>query len=178
MTAEVQNGRSVCSDAILDWMQSDHHLSGLPDILRHVIRQTDTFERVLGIPTKSGRCHVAIEAIQEHFQRLAQELENVPAVSILHTDESGFQDLVDSGAIQVVVPVAFPHDSIPISSNRSEKRAAMLAAISADGSSLKPMVIIQRKTSEVGLFESGFTPEKVVTVHRERGFIGRFVPRN
>jgi hypothetical protein len=47
----------------------------------------------------------------------------------------------------------------------------MLAAISADGSSLKPMVIIQRTTYEVDVFESAFTPEKVVIVHRERGFI-------
>jgi hypothetical protein len=49
----------------------------------------------------------------------------------------------------------------------------MLAALSADGSSLKPMIIIQRKTYEIDLFESGFTPDKVLIVHGERGFIDR-----
>jgi hypothetical protein len=47
----------------------------------------------------------------------------------------------------------------------------MLSRISVDGCALKPMITIQRKTSELKLFESGFPPDKVLIVHRERGFI-------
>jgi hypothetical protein len=41
-----------------------------------------------------------------------------------------------------------------------------LAAVSADGSSWKPMAIIQRKTYEIDLFDAGFTPDKAMIVHR------------
>jgi hypothetical protein len=37
------------------------------------------------------------------------------------------------------------------------------------------MVIIQRKTYEVDLFEAGFAPGAVMIVHRERGFNDRTV---
>jgi hypothetical protein len=49
----------------------------------------------------------------------------------------------------------------------------MLAAVSADGSYLKPMAMIQPKTDETELFELGFTPESVMIIHRERDFIDR-----
>jgi hypothetical protein len=73
----------------------------------HVIRWTDAFKTVLEIATKSGRCHVTIESIQEQFQRLAQEIENLSAAFILNADKSAFQDFVDSREIQVVVPLRF-----------------------------------------------------------------------
>jgi hypothetical protein len=37
------------------------------------------------------------------------------------------------------------------------------------------MIIIQRKTYEIDLLESGFTPDKVLILHRERGFIDRML---
>jgi hypothetical protein len=42
----------------------------------------------LGIRHESGRCHVTIEAIQEHFHRLEVEIDNVPAAFIFNADES------------------------------------------------------------------------------------------
>jgi hypothetical protein len=90
--------------------------------------------------------------IQEHFHRLEEEVENVPAAFIFNADEAGFQDFVDAREVQVIVPAGFDHGSITVPSNRSEKRAAMLVAVSADGSSLKPMIIFQRKTYEVDLW--------------------------
>jgi hypothetical protein len=40
---------------------------------------------------------------------------------------------------------------------------------------LLPSSLIQRKTSELKLFESGFPPDKVLFVHREGGFIDRIL---
>jgi hypothetical protein len=86
----------------------------------------------------------AVEAIHDHFYRLQQEIENVPAALIFNADESGFQDFVDARELHVIVPAEFESDSVRIPSQRSEKRATMLAAVSVDGSALKPMVIIQK----------------------------------
>jgi restriction endonuclease len=126
-------------------LDAEHHLAHLPDTLRHLIRRTAAFKTVLGIPTEAKRCAVTVEAIEEHFARLSQEIENVPAAFIFNVDESEFQKFVDSHEIQVVVPADDEQDCVEIPANRSEKRSMMLAAVSADGSDRKPMAIIQRK---------------------------------
>jgi hypothetical protein len=138
-----------------------------------VIRRTDVFKIVWGILIESGRCQVTVEAIHDHFYRLQQEIENVPAAFIFNADESSFQDFVDAREVHIIVSAEFESDSISIPSQRSEKRATMLAAISADGCALIPMVIIQRETYKLDLSESEFTPDKVLIAHRERGFIDR-----
>jgi hypothetical protein len=101
------------------YIYTEHHLSVFPHTLRHVIRCTHAFKTVLGIPIESGRCQVTVEAIQEHCQQLAAEIENVPAVFIFNADESGFQDFVNAREVQVIVPAAFEYDSIGIPNNRS-----------------------------------------------------------
>jgi hypothetical protein len=51
----------------------------------------------------------------------------------------------------------------------------MVAAVSGDGGMLNPLVIVQRKTYETDIIETGFTPDKLDIVFRERGFIDRFL---
>jgi hypothetical protein len=114
-----------------------------------------------------------MEVIDDYFNRLAQNIANVSASFIFTVDESGFHEFVDAHEIQVVVPASFPHDSVTVPVIRSKKRSTMLAAISADGSYLTPMMIVQRKTYEIDLCESGLTPEAVMIVYRGRGFINR-----
>jgi hypothetical protein len=142
--AEFQHGRPVSYDGILDWLYIQHRLSVLPDTLRHMIRRIDAFKTVQGIPIESSRCQVTIEAIENHFYRLPKEIENVSTAFIFNADESGFQDFVDVREVHVIVPADFESDSVNISSQRSEKRVTMLAAVSTDGSALKPMIIIQK----------------------------------
>ena len=45
--------------------------------------------------------------------------------------------------------------------DRNEKRVTLLGAICASEQTLKPLIIISRKTVDQGLFELGFTPENV-----------------
>jgi hypothetical protein len=117
ITAEFQQGNPVSSDAILDWLQTQHHLAILPDTLRHLIRRCADFKTILGVPTEAKRCCLTIEAIEQHFSQLAQETENVPPAFIFNADESGFQDFADVHEIQVIVPASFVHDSIEIPDN-------------------------------------------------------------
>jgi hypothetical protein len=126
-----------------------------------------------GIRIEPKRCALTQEMIDDHFNGLAQNTANVPALFIFNIDAFGFQEFVDAHEIQAVVPAGFPHDSVTVPVNRSGKRLTMLAAISADGSSLTLKVIVQRKTYEIDRCGSGFNPEAVIIVHRERGFIGR-----
>jgi hypothetical protein len=170
---EFDHRRPVCDDMVLDWLYPGHRLLVLPDTLRDVIRCNDAFKPVLGIPIESGRCQVTVEAIQKHFQQLPAGIENMPAGFVFHADESGFQDFADARRVQVIVPTPFKYDSINIPSSRSEEPATMLAGISVDGCTLKPMIITQRKRYELERFESNFMPDNMLIVHRKRGFIVR-----
>jgi hypothetical protein len=102
---------------ILGWSFTQHHLSVLPDTLRHVIRRTDGFTTVFAILIKSGRGQVTVEAIQKTFQQIAAEFENVPAGFILNAHESRFQDFVDAREVQGIVPATFEYDLISIPGN-------------------------------------------------------------
>jgi hypothetical protein len=47
ITQEFEQGCPVCYDTILDWLYCEHHLTVLPDTLRHLIRRTDASWRKL-----------------------------------------------------------------------------------------------------------------------------------
>jgi hypothetical protein len=173
ITQEFEQGRYVCYDTILDRLYCEHHLTVLSDTLRHLIHRTDAFKTISGIPIESKHCSLTVEVIEDQFNRLAQNNANVPASFIFDIDESGFHEFMDVHEVQVVVLASFPHDSVTIPVNRTEKRSAVLAAISAEGSYLTQVVIVQWKMYEIDLCESGLTPEAVMIVHRERGFIDR-----
>jgi hypothetical protein len=51
------------------------------------------------------------------------------------------------------------------------KRATLLAAVTADGNNLKPLVIVPRNIYETGLFSSGFTLNKALYESQENVFI-------
>jgi hypothetical protein len=50
ISVEFEHGRPLYYDMVVHWLDTEHHLSVPPDRLRHVIRRTDAFEKVLGIP--------------------------------------------------------------------------------------------------------------------------------
>jgi hypothetical protein len=170
---EFDQGGRVGHAAILNCIYTKHQLLILPDTLRHCIRKAASVKTVRGVPADESRCLVTANQIREHFRQLSLELQDVPAHFVFNVDESGFQDFVDAREMPVIVPAAFFRDWVSIPAKRSEKRATMVTAVSSDGGSLRPLVIVQRETDEVDSIESGFTREKVLIVHRERGFIDR-----
>jgi hypothetical protein len=47
----------------------------------------------------------------------------------------------------------------------------MLICIAADAMSLKPVMIVQKSTAELELFEVGYTPDQLKLAYRESAFI-------
>lgn len=60
--------------------------------------------------------------------------------------------------------------STKIGVNRTTRRATLIGCVAADDTSLKPMIIISRKTLENALKEAGYNEENVTIVHQENGF--------
>jgi hypothetical protein len=111
------------------------------------------------------------QEIDAYYNVLKSLLDDFPAGVVVNVDETGHQDWADSRADNVVVPVTDESVSIRIPIDRDTKRATIVAAITADGRYLKPLVVILRDTCEAELFQIGFTPEKVLYESQEKGFI-------
>jgi hypothetical protein len=71
----------------------------------------------------------------------------------------------------VVVPADSPLNHIYIPADGSIKRSTLVAAIAADGTGLKPLIIVPRLTIERELFFWGYELTKVIFEYEEHGFI-------
>ena len=88
---------------------------------------------------------------------------------MFNLDESGFQRYVDARDQVVIVEKARQQQFFGV--NRAEKRATFLATVSADGGTIKPLIILPRSTIETELLLAGYTMDRVVLAHSESGFI-------
>jgi hypothetical protein len=71
----------------------------------------------------------------------------------------------------VMVPSTYEADQIPIPVDRVARRTSLLVCISADGSYLRPLLILPRKTIESELIEQGISEAHAKMVYQEHGFI-------
>jgi hypothetical protein len=71
----------------------------------------------------------------------------------------------------VIVPTCYQGDEIPIPVDSAAQRNSLLIYIAADGTYLRPLLILPRKTIESELIEQGTNSELATMVHQEHGFI-------
>jgi hypothetical protein len=114
-------------------------------------------------------CDVA--EIHSYFAVLSENVNDVPAPFVFNLDESGFQDWVDRRERSVIVPSTYRDDTIGMPVDRAVKRTSLLLCIAADGTWLKPLLILQRKTIEKELIEEGINEQSARFVYQENGFI-------
>jgi hypothetical protein len=98
-------------------------------------------------------------------------INNVRRDFVANMDESGCADYVDTRKERVLVTVECDKATVSIPADRTEKRATIVAGVAADGASLKPMIVLGRKTIANELDMLGYTPDKYTLVHQEKGFI-------
>lgn len=94
---------------------------------------------------------------------------DIPSQFVLNADEEGHEDYSDSRKQLVVVtqetkgPVNYPV-------KRTNDHTTFLACITADGSYLKPLVVVKRKTIEARVFRAPIF-DKIYICENESGFI-------
>ena len=141
--------------------------------LRNFISQSLEFKSVTGVPLEDLRLFSRTEDIDKYFNKLTEILSvgKIPAAFLINVDESGFNEYVDARKSVRIVPASYDQNSIPVPITRTEKRATLIAAICADGSALRPMVIVPRDTIEQELLLLGYTTDKVQFGRSEKGFV-------
>jgi hypothetical protein len=138
--------------------------------MAHIVKQMPGLKTVKGIPMERTRVMANDEAIDAYYERVSTLLPGIPRAFVVNADESGFADYTDARPETVVVPSDYPLDHIFIPADRSIKRSTLVAAIAADGTGLKPLIIVPRLTieREVGLW--GYQG-RVIFKYQEHGFV-------
>ena len=131
----------------------------------------------LAEPMESARVCVSFEDISRYYNELEANIQGVPAAFVVNVDESGYQRWVDATNRVVVLPKEALADAqkknrrLVYQEERSEKRSTLIAAVAANGTCLRPLVVTARKTLDSDLINAGYTCEKVIYVESETGYI-------
>ena len=156
-----------------DFLLNAYDLSVNIKTLRGIVERCCDFRVVEGVPMEDSRNFADPDEIDAYFARLREVLEvaKIPAAFVINADETGFQEFVDAHRSARIVPAEYPLNSVPVPVTRAEKRATLLAAVCADGTCLRPMVVVQRDTMERELLLRGYRADKIHYARSEKGFM-------
>jgi hypothetical protein len=114
------------------------------------------------------RTEVTEDQISTDLAELSANIDRVPAHFIFNMDEVGHQDWADRTDTYCSVPADYPAPLIHFPIPRTGKRITVLVCIGADGSYLRPGVVIARQNFEDELVTYGLSAEKVEIYHQDR----------
>jgi hypothetical protein len=142
----------------------------LPNTFRQKVRCDPELRLTKGIPMEKQRVKCDITEIHSSFTSLTENVNGVPSPFVVDLDESGFLDWVDRRERSVIVPSTCRDEKIGIPIDRATKRTSLLC-IAADGTWLKPLLILPRKTIQRELLDEGINGRSARFVDQENGFI-------
>jgi hypothetical protein len=144
-----------------------------PDTLRKIVQRDGRIKTCHGHPMEQERVQVQQEDLVAYFSSLQGVLDGVPPEFVWNMDEIGHADWPDAHDETIFVPGDVTFESFPIPVSRAGKRITLVAGICADGSYLKPMVVIPRHTIDGDLKLFGISERNCAIVHQPNGFIDR-----
>lgn len=130
---------------------------------------------VIGQPMEDSRAFASTAEIEDYFTRITEivTVGEIPSAFVCNIDESGFDTYVDTSQRTCIVPTTYELNTIPVPVTRREKRATLLAGIVADGTALKPMVVLPRVTLDEELLLLGYTPDRFHYGYSPTGFMNK-----
>lgn len=158
-------------DEISNFIFYQLHKSLLPDTLRSNINSMQGIKTVKGCPIELDRLLCDPCAIDKYFEDVANVIDDIPGAFMLNIDESGYQPYSDAIKHKCIVPDTCEDDKVYFGVDRGAKKCTMLAGIFGDGTTLKPFIIIERKTIEMELLLEGYSPRKYHFVYQEKAYI-------
>ena len=165
--AEMHNPATICD--IQNFLETNYEIFILPDTLRKALKRQRSLVIRKVTPIEESRMHIDEVQLNEYFETLASLINHIPADFVINLDESGFQKYVDARKSYIVLPENIDINHFPV--QRNEKRITLLGAITASGRTLKPLLILGRKTIDLELFECGFTPDIVDYAYSATGYM-------
>jgi hypothetical protein len=145
----------------------------IPNTFYKIAKKDSRIRSCTAVAMENVRLAVTQDDIERHFQYLKNTIDAVPAHFVFNMDEMGHQPWADALAMTCFVPAHWNRDTVQYPVSRQGKRITLIACIGADGSYLRPAVIIPRKTYDDHLQQYGLTKEKLDVYHQSKGYIDR-----
>ena len=108
--------------------------------------------------------------VNDYFVKLSTLLKDVPIGWLYNIDETGQQDFVDSREIYVVVPKDMDTKNLKYPVDRNGKRSTVIHCICSDGTFLRPLFVLPRKTIDAEVFDM-LDPSSVLFDYSPTGFV-------
>ena len=138
--------------------------------IRTILRRTKKFKIAVASPMEQARYECSTDSIKEYFNMLRKEVNDIPVGWVYNIDEAGQQDFVDSQEIHVVIPIDLNPKDLKYSVKRDGKRSTLIHCICSDGTFLRPMFVVPRKTIDSEVF-SVITPGAAIFETSPTGFV-------
>ena len=128
------------------------------------------FKLVKAKPIEEDRYNCKLEDILAYYKLLVEVLQEIPCGFCYNLDESGIQRYVDSKDTYLVVPESFSNEELTFPVYRSAKRITVLHCIATDGTYVKPLFVLPRKTVDSDVFNY-IDPNSCKFTNQENGFL-------
>jgi len=110
------------------------------------------FKLMQAKPVEEERFMCKLDDIFDYYGNLSKTLSEIPCGFCYNLDESGIQRYTDAKNTYLVVPVDFPDEQLTFPVYRAGKRITLLHCICTDGSYVKPLIVLPRKTVDDDVF--------------------------
>jgi hypothetical protein len=158
---------------ICKFVQRNFHKELIPNTFYIMMSKEPRVKACQGVPMEDKRLAVTQEQIRAYFHTLYETVNGVPAHFLFNMDEMGHQPWADARDKVCFVPTNHSGATVNYPVSRTGRRITLIGCIAADGSFLRPSVIIPRKTYDDDLMLYGLTPEKVDVYHQKKGYIDK-----
>ena len=139
--------------------------------LQKVLTKASIAKTITANPEDPGRLAMSIQELERYVTQAAV-LNDVPSDFVFNMDETGINERTN-GRAKKVLNFNSNETSTKYPVPRGTRHATLVACIEADGTSTKPLVIIQQATIRERLITEGWTPRKVMIQHSESGYINK-----
>jgi hypothetical protein len=139
--------------------------------LHHMLKKNKDVKSVPAKPMEDKRVMVGINVIRDYFDVLGQTVSGTPAAFVFNMDEMGHQVWADAQDTVCFVPASETASVVYFPVSRTGKRITLIACIAADGTYIRPALILARKTYENEIRRAGFTKRILDIYHQINSFI-------
>ena len=139
-------------------------------------RTFDTFLRKIefqcqeATPMEANRYFCNPQKINYYYNTLTSftRTNNIPSALCVNLDEEGHEPFSDAKKDYIITPIGSVQNKFPVDRKRS--RTTFLGSIVADGTYLKPLIVVKRKTIETEIMKI-FTPDHFMLECSENGYM-------
>jgi hypothetical protein len=166
-------GLPLTLQQVHEQVQEHFHIDVIPDTLYRRLLKDQRIKSCKAPPMDGKRMDVTTEQIREYFHILESTVSGAPAHFVFNLDEMGHQPWADAKKRKCFVPADASPDSVRYPTSRTGKRITLVACICADGSYVRPTLIINTKNYSDDAFIHGLTHEKIEIYTQDKAYMIR-----